>query len=53
MSKEFESLIDKMFFNTFSDHCNLYCYGYGILLEMIHFTGDIYENRVPQHLLPF
>ena len=23
------------------------------LLEMIHFTGDIYENHVPQHLLPF
>ena len=22
-------------------------------LEMIHFTGDIYKNRVPQHLLPF
>ena len=22
-------------------------------LEMIHFTGDIYENHVPQHLLPF
>ena len=22
-------------------------------LEMIHFTGDIYENCVPQHLLPF
>ena len=20
-------------------------------LEMIHFTGDIYENRVPQHLI--
>ena len=24
-----------------------------ILLEMIHFTDDIYENHVPQHLLPF
>ena len=35
MSKEFESLIDKMFFNTFSDHCNLYCYGYGILLVLL------------------
>ena len=22
-------------------------------LEMIHFTGDIYGNHVPQHLLPF
>ena len=22
-------------------------------LEMIHFTGDIYENNVLQHLLPF
>ena len=22
-------------------------------LEMIHFTGDIYEKLVPQHLLPF
>ena len=23
------------------------------LLEMVHFTGDIYEKLVPQHLLPF
>ena len=23
------------------------------LLEMIHFTGDIFEKLVPQHLLPF
>ena len=22
-------------------------------LEMVHFTGDIYEKLVPQHLLPF
>ena len=35
MSKEFGSLIDKMFFSTFSDHCNLYCYGYGILLVLL------------------
>ena len=23
------------------------------LLEMVHFTSDIYEKLVPQHLLPF
>ena len=30
-----------------------FCHQYILLLEMIHFTGDIYENHVPQHLLPF
>ena len=29
------------------------CLAYLGKLEMIHFTGDIYENHVPQHLLPF
>ena len=30
-----------------------YMISQGYRLEMIHFTGDIYENHVPQHLLPF
>ena len=31
----------------------LFSYSTSAMLEMVHFTGDIYEKLVPQHLLPF
>ena len=50
-----------MYFNSFlfDDQCIIIilfknvCENFTFLLEMIHFTGDIYENFEPHLLLPF